>query len=73
MTPYVYSKIEPHIWTKKGEFKIRSIFGCLYAVLVSNHQQLIPFFIEEYISSEKKFTAYEIFELVEALNQNTTM
>ena len=63
-----WPRLETYITRNRGEFSLRSIFGCLYACIQYGREDYIQFFVEEMKGQTLSFTDMEAVEIIEAFN-----
>ena len=58
------------IHRNRGEFGMRSIFGCLYGAIILGKLDLIDFLVDEMKGQKTTFTDMEAVEVIEAFNKS---
>jgi hypothetical protein len=71
LTPRIWPALEANISRSRGEFEVRSIFGCLYGVILSGKPEYIQFFVEEMKGHALSYTDMEAIEIIEAFNKSS--
>lgn len=63
-----WPRLETYIARNRGEFSLRSIFGCLYGCIRYGREEYIQFFVEEMKGQNLSFSEIEAIEIIEAFN-----